>query len=134
MIRMYYHLRVPDDREEEAEAKLKEWVNRMVGAKGFKGAVILEEFHHFAGGAGHKFHAFAMNHDWDAKEDFSAFWAANGKHYPVPSGHPWLAHFQEGEEGHGHAHAHGEEHEHDEGGELFEEQFHGHYEIVYQVA
>jgi len=127
MIRMYYHFRVPENREEEGEAKLKEWVDRMVGAKGFKGAVIMEEFHHFADHS--KFHTFALNHDWEARDDFREFWAKNGQHYPVPSGHPWLAHYQEGDSGH----SHGEEHHHDKGEKLFDELFHGHYEVVYQV-
>lgn len=136
MIRMYYHFRVPEDHEEEAEGKLKEWVNRMVGAKGFKGAMVMEELHHFAGS--HKFHGFALNHDWEAREDFKAFWDKNGQFYPVPSGHHWLAGVLEAQDEaeHGHGHEHGHEHGHDDddhNDEMFAEQFHGHYDVVYQV-
>ncbi len=112
MIRMYYHLAVAARRADEAEKLLKEWASRMKGNPGFLGCYVFKEMGHHGG------NDYGLMHDWQSSEDMRTFWEKN-KQFALQTG--------------GHPHEHEEDDDEGPQKELFRQEFHGHYELIFQV-
>ena len=112
MVRMYYHLETAPGRVDEAEKLLKEWASRMKGSPGFLGCYVFREVGHHGGDYG-------LMHDWQSSKDMHAFWEKNKQFAPPMGDHP---------------HEHEEDEHEGPQKELFHEEFHGHYELIFHVS
>ena len=107
MIKMFYHLEVAPARSDEAERVLRDWASRMKGNTGFLGCYVLKEVGHHAG-------EFGLMHDWQNSEGWYPFCQKNQQFGAL------IPH-----------HSHEEEEEQQK--ELFHMEFHGHYQLIFQV-
>lgn len=113
MIRVFNHYEVVPGRADEAEKLLKEWALRMKSSPGFLNCQVFKAMGHDMD------NDYGIMHDWQSSEDSYAFWQKNKQFAPTA-----------GDSSHSH------EEDKDEGPqkELFHQEFHGHYELIFNAS
>lgn len=105
---------VAPGRNEEAEKLFKAWASRMKGSPGFVSCSVLRAL------GEHGSHDYALLQQWESNDDARAFLEKNREFNPT-LGAPSHHHHDE------------EDDEEGEQKELFHEEFHGHFEVIFKV-